>query len=235
MAFLDNVSKKLTQAGQGALQKTKEIADSSRLNSAIANEEKQLNNFYFQIGKLYAQLHSSDYEESFASYMTAVNEALARIDTYQAELQALRAVTKCPQCGTEVPNTSMFCNSCGTPIPKAAPAVPADCVVCTSCGSFVNKEMRFCTNCGVPMPKPVDIAPLEEPMQPMQPVQPEQPVHPFQPAQHYQPVQPPYQPAQPPVQPAQPPMQPGAQLFCPSCGTELDPDSVFCAECGTRI
>lgn len=154
MAFFDNVGKKLSQAGQGALQKTKEMADIARLNSLIADEEKRLNNNYYQIGKLYAQLHSVDCEDCFTTYISAVNESLKKIDDLKAELQALRAVAKCPSCGAEVPTSSMFCNACGTAMPNAADktnAQPADSVKCNNCGAFVNKNMRFCTSCGTPM------------------------------------------------------------------------------------
>lgn len=156
MAFFDNVGKKLSQAGQDALQKTKDIADIARLNSAIADEEKRLNNNYLQIGKLYAQLHSADCEECFNTYISAVNESLKKIDDFNAELQVLRAVAKCPNCGAEVPTSSKFCNACGTAMPIVAPKAavpPADSVMCNNCGAFVDKNMRFCTSCGTPMVK----------------------------------------------------------------------------------
>lgn len=154
MAFFDNVGKKLSQAGQGALQKTKEMAEIARINSSVADEEKRLNNNYYQIGKLYAQLHSTDCEDCFTTYILAVNESLKKIDDLKTELQTLRAVAKCPNCGAEVPTSSMFCNACGTAMPNAAEKVagqPTDSVKCNNCGNFINKNMKFCTSCGTPM------------------------------------------------------------------------------------
>lgn len=164
MAFFDNVGKKLSQAGQGALQKTKDMADIARLNSLIADEEKRLNNSYYQIGKLYAQLHRADCEDCFSSYITAVNESLKKIDDLKEELQALRAVARCPKCGAEVPSSSMFCNACGAAMPNAAQsanAQPAESVKCSNCGTFVNKNMKFCTSCGTPMAQSI---PVSEPV-----------------------------------------------------------------------
>lgn len=164
MAFFDNVGKKLSQAGQGALQKTKEMADIARLNSLVADEEKHLNNNYYQIGKLYAQLHSDNCEDCFSSYISAVNESLKKIDDLKTQLQTLRAVAKCPKCGAEVSTSSMFCNACGTAMPKAsekAPVQPADSVKCNNCGSFVNKNMKFCTSCGTPMSQNIINEPIE--------------------------------------------------------------------------
>ncbi len=153
MAFFDNVGRKLSQAGQGAIQKTKEMADIARLNSLIADEEKRMNNNYYQIGKLYTQLHSADCEDCFSTYIAAVQESMQKIDELKAEIQVLRAVTKCPVCGAEVPNSALFCSACGTAMQNAAQTQPADTVKCGNCGAFVNKDMNFCTSCGTPMVK----------------------------------------------------------------------------------
>ena len=42
MSFFDDLGKKLSQAGQTAVQKTKEMADVAKLNSAISDEESGL-------------------------------------------------------------------------------------------------------------------------------------------------------------------------------------------------
>lgn len=160
MAFLDNVGKKISQAGQGALQKTKEMADIAKYNSLIADEEKRLNNNYYQIGKIYAQLHANDCEDCFTTYIFAVNESLKKIDSLKAELQVLRAVARCPNCGAEVSTSAMFCNACGTAMPNVANKAstpPADSVKCNNCGAFVSKNMKFCTSCGTPMTQNVPV------------------------------------------------------------------------------
>lgn len=56
MAFFDDLGKKLSQAGQTAVQKTKEITDIARINGLISDEEKKVNNNYYQIGKILALL-----------------------------------------------------------------------------------------------------------------------------------------------------------------------------------
>lgn len=83
--------------------------------------------------------------------------------------------------------------------------------------------------------------------QPVQPVVPQQPVAPQQPVQQ-QPVPPVQQQPVPqyPVQPATPqpvaPQQPAApaapavkKVFCPYCGAEQDPASLFCDKCGGKL
>lgn len=165
MAFFDNVSKKLSQAGQGALQKTKEMADVARLNSNISEEEKRLNNNYYQIGKIYAQLHSGDCEDCFTAYISAVNESIKKIEDFKSEIQKIRSVAKCSNCGAEIPSSSSFCSVCGAAITDAAAndeEPPVDSVKCENCGNYVNKKMKFCTSCGTPMPQIAEDSPEEE-------------------------------------------------------------------------
>ena len=167
MAFFDKLGKTINKVGQDAFQKTKEMADTARLNSLVSDEEKRLNNNYYQIGKLYAQLHGADCEDCFVPYITAVNESLKKIDELKAEIQKLRAVANCPKCGAEVSTASKFCNACGEvmPVTEANVVQPADTVKCSRCGKFVDKKMNFCTSCGNPIVQNVENnAPVAEPV-----------------------------------------------------------------------
>lgn len=46
MAFFDDLGKKITQTGQGVVQKTKDTAETIKLNGMISDEEKNIVNFY---------------------------------------------------------------------------------------------------------------------------------------------------------------------------------------------
>lgn len=41
MAFFDEIGKKISQTGQGVVQKTKDMADVAKLNSLISEEEEK--------------------------------------------------------------------------------------------------------------------------------------------------------------------------------------------------
>lgn len=41
MAFFDEIGKKITQTGQMAVQKTKNMADIAKLNASLSDEEKE--------------------------------------------------------------------------------------------------------------------------------------------------------------------------------------------------
>lgn len=148
MAFFDNLGKRVTEVGQKTIQITKDFSDTSRLSSLIADEEKKINNHYFQIGKLYAGKHRTDCEEEFAGMVSAIAESEARITDLQKQIQDIKGVQHCEKCGAEVTKGAAFCSSCGASMPKEEAALTEDSVRCKSCGAAVKKGMRFCTTCG---------------------------------------------------------------------------------------
>lgn len=127
MAFFDDLGKKLSQAGQSAVQKTKEMADIAKLNSAISDEEKRIDNSYLEIGKLYVSLHDAEHEADFDSLIAAIHESEAKVKDYQQQIKDIKGVVKCEKCGAEVPSNAAFCSSCGAPMPVVKPVeTPAE-------------------------------------------------------------------------------------------------------------
>lgn len=162
MSFFNDFGKKISDMGQSAMQKGKEMADVARLNSLISDEERKINNLYTQIGKQYVELHREDPEEAFAEGIAKIKEFEKKIEEYKDNLIAVKNVSKCPQCGAEVPNGSMFCSACGTkmPVPVAAEPEAAE-AHCAKCGAVIAEGSKFCTTCGEPVPA-AEEAPAEE-------------------------------------------------------------------------
>ena len=65
MGFLDDLGRKVTDAGQKTMQKTRGMSEVARINSLVSREETEVNNLYYQIGKLYVNIHGKDGEEDF--------------------------------------------------------------------------------------------------------------------------------------------------------------------------
>lgn len=151
MAFWDNFSQKASETTAKAMQKAKEMSDIAKLNSMISEEETKINNTYYQIGKLYVAMHSHDYEEEFVGMITTIGEADEKIKSYKQQVQDIKGVMCCTQCGAEIQAGVAFCSSCGAPMPKVQQTNTEDLVRCEGCGAMVKKEARFCTSCGKPM------------------------------------------------------------------------------------
>jgi predicted amidophosphoribosyltransferase len=86
--------------------------------------------------------------------MAEITALLAQIEESNEKIKQLKGVTKCENCGADVPVDAAFCNNCGTKVvkPVAAPAVEAASVsdqrLCPTCGQPVGKDNMFCNNCG---------------------------------------------------------------------------------------
>lgn len=211
MAFFDDIGKKISQAGQTTVQKTKDVVDVARLNSAISDEEKKLNEAYIILGKLYIAKHAEDAEEDFAATIAAVKESEGKIADYKHQIKDIKGVSICEKCGGEIPLGNAFCGNCGAP---ATAAADSDKVRCVRCGTLVDRSMRFCTRCGNTMP--VAASPTESGA-PTVEAQPE-------------PI-----PAAAPAVPLAPEEEAPVGARCVNCGAVLAADAAFCTECGTPI
>ena len=62
MSFFDEVGKKITDVGQGTIQKTKNMADVAKLNSVISEEEQKIKSAYEQIGQIFVHKYRQNPE-----------------------------------------------------------------------------------------------------------------------------------------------------------------------------
>lgn len=208
MAFLDNLDRKISQLGQGAMQKTKNVSDSVRLSSAVKEEENKQMEIFRQMGSYYYRMYANQAEGQMKAWCDSVKASQAVIAQYQEQLKILKGVTYCPNCNAEVPLTSAFCSNCGAKMVPQTPVAPAvSGRVCPACGSPVEEGQRFCTNCGSGIP----VAPAA-PAAPAAPVVPE-------------------------VSPAAPPAEEYVQeevRQCGTCGAVLGEGQMYCTNCGSK-
>lgn len=207
MAFFDDLGKKLSNAGQKAVQKTKDMTDVVKLNGLISGEEKEINEYCHRIGKLYITLHSQDYEKEFSELVTSVLECQKKIDEYNQQIKDIKGILICEKCGAEIAGDAVYCNSCGTAVKRQQSPVPesSDTVKCRTCGNTVNKNAAFCTFCGTSTVQQTAAAPA-----------------------------PAVTPAPAPTSAAVPTADVN-KATCPICGAPVDKGMSFCVFCGAAI
>ena len=144
MAFFDNLSKKLSDAGQNVSQQTKNIGEINRLNGLIAENRKGISQRCFELGKAYYQAHSEEEDCEYAELVGQIRELLKGIEEAEESIKALKGITKCPGCGTEVSAQAAFCPNCGAQIAAQA-AKPRRC---PGCGKEAPEGGSFCVYCG---------------------------------------------------------------------------------------
>lgn len=162
MAFFDNFSKKASEVAAKTVQKTQEFAETSKLNSRVTEEEKKIDGYYYQIGKLYVSLHPTDCEAELAELVQSVRESEEKIEALKKNIQDIRGVQRCEKCGAEVARDAGFCSTCGAPLPKPEPVAEEAGEKCDKCGAAIDKDMRFCMACGNPVNRDQESAPTQE-------------------------------------------------------------------------
>lgn len=113
MAFFEELGKRLTDAGQGVAQHTKNFTDIARLNSAISEKERRIGQLYANIGQAYYERHQNDPSAEALQQIEEINALMEDIIRCQEEVKQIKGVVRCPRCGAEVALNSAFCNSCG--------------------------------------------------------------------------------------------------------------------------
>lgn len=148
MGFFDNIGKTISDASQGAIQKGKEIADIAKYNSLISEEEKKTAGIYEQLGRKYVEVKGDSAEDIFKEYIDAIKTSGEKISEYQKKIVDVKGISKCPSCGAEVPNGSLFCAVCGAKIKVSSEQSEGNSKFCDACGAAIADGSKFCTSCG---------------------------------------------------------------------------------------
>lgn len=163
MGFFDNIGKGISDFSQATIQKGKDTVNVSKFNRMISDENKTVTKLMEKLGQRYYALYGEAPEESMRELVDSIKECEARIREYEENIKELQGITKCPVCGTDVPNGAVFCPECGTRSAAAPEEPPAEeKVFCTNCGAQIAPGFKFCASCGAR----VEI-PFAEPEQPV--------------------------------------------------------------------
>ena len=93
-------------------------------------------------------------EEDFTDFIIGVKESQERIRGYQDSIKELQGITKCENCGSDIPNGAKFCPDCGAEAIRMEEQEEGEETVrpekryCPECGAVIIPGSRFCTSCG---------------------------------------------------------------------------------------
>ena len=94
MSFLSNLGQKISDVSQTTIKKTKDLADTAKLNLNISEEERKIDTAYEQIGKWYVEKHREAAEEDVKTWLDAIAVSEARC----SDLPILRCKRGCRCC-----------------------------------------------------------------------------------------------------------------------------------------
>ena len=121
MAFFEDLTKKAKGMASVAADKAKDAAELTKINVAIAGEQREIDKTYRTIGEWFVNEYEGEIPDAVRELVEAVNASKAKI----AELEASKPVKEepvveetpekvCPICGAK--SDSKFCPQCGAPM-----------------------------------------------------------------------------------------------------------------------
>ena len=114
MAFLDELSKTLSNKGKEAAQKARETAEVLQVKAQIASEKSKLKELYGAVGVLYYKKHRNDEDNEFGDLFREIGNVLTNIAVLEEKVQGLDGSQVCPNCKKVMKKGTLFCSHCGT-------------------------------------------------------------------------------------------------------------------------
>ncbi len=139
--FTDKVSEK----GAEAVQKAKDMAEISSLNSQIKNENDAIKLAYQTIGEAIYQEQKDIENGRFDEQVQAIKRKLARIAELEKSITAIKGTKICKACGEEIGALADFCPKCGA---KYVEETIVTEKICPACGAKVADDDSTCLSCG---------------------------------------------------------------------------------------
>lgn len=230
----------------------KESAEVKQIRESLEQAERLLQDKIYQLGQAYYMdnCDKSGVEPKYREMMDIITRIEANRKGFEQEKLRLEGLMTCGSCGNVIPFGSVYCSICGRPASPNAMAPQS-------------AAAAYAPQPAAPAYAPQPAAPAFAP-QPAAPAYAPQPAAPaYAPTEamdstatlgeQYAPNQQPVSSLVPPsdndmAKPGFGKMVPGqieqnmmasqavpAGRVCPSCGEPLEDDSVFCANCGTRV
>ena len=114
MAFFEKIGSTISTAGKEVAKKTKELSDSSKINSKINEEKSNIQKKYQELGEIYYKEHVKTEENSqLKELCDSITASLNSIEDCEKQLQEVKGVAICSKCNKEVAVDVAFCNYCG--------------------------------------------------------------------------------------------------------------------------
>lgn len=115
MGFLDKLTNTISSTGKGVEQKAKMMSGTVKLNSQIKELNEYIAEYMRQIGELYYKKQEGISDDpDIADLFQKIQNCEAEICEAEKQIDTLKGICRCKNCGAEMHLTDNFCMMCGT-------------------------------------------------------------------------------------------------------------------------
>lgn len=113
--ILDDVIVNAKAAASVVSKKASDVYDNSKQKIAAAEIRAEINTKLKELGALTYKsvVHGTDLSDKIKEKSAEITELKENLELINDSISATKSVTYCPKCGSDVPENSKFCNSCG--------------------------------------------------------------------------------------------------------------------------
>ncbi|MDD4089352.1 MAG: hypothetical protein PHP29_06650 [Tissierellia bacterium] len=90
MAFLDKIGKAIGDAAGTASEKAKELAETTKLKNAVSAEEKQINQYFLEIGKYVFEEERNNPDSPLAEVFNKIADSLRNIEELKRKIAEIK-------------------------------------------------------------------------------------------------------------------------------------------------
>ena len=118
MAFFDQLTESISKFTKDIGTKAHEITDTAKLNARINDANNTIRSTYTAIGEAYYKMHKDDEHPEMDEQFQIIKEAFETVEECRKQIQKIKGVRICPNCGAEVAKGAVFCQTCGKKVPE---------------------------------------------------------------------------------------------------------------------
>lgn len=113
--ILDDVIVNAKAAASVVSKKASDVYDNSKQKIVAAEIRAEINTKLKELGALTYKsvVHGTDLSDKIKEKSAEITELKENFDLINDSISSTKSVTYCPECGSDVPENSKFCNSCG--------------------------------------------------------------------------------------------------------------------------
>ncbi len=152
MSFKDRLGKLekiVSKPGAQAEPPQDRPADLDRLEQSKAEITQRISGLLAELGKAYYESHADDHQTEYEAQLAVIRDAYAEITQCETQAGEVAAGKRCPSCGAQLAEGSVFCNICGMKLRNfSGGAESVDQNLCPRCHAAISPDDVFCTSCG---------------------------------------------------------------------------------------
>lgn len=150
MDFLNGFGRRVNDIARSVSERTREGVELTRLQADLRGATGEMEKLYADYGRACRAVNEGVGDQGAADALLAlIRDCERRVEALTRQLDDVRDIRRCPQCGATNPKAAPVCEACGTALTvEAARSDRPRARWCPHCGAALEGEATRCVVCG---------------------------------------------------------------------------------------